>query len=214
MTTVGIARFLLNRSSERRRLLSFFISNEDREFYLRELERITGISVGNIRRELNRLMEDRLFVCNKKGNSLYYRLNKHHPFYRELKTLLLSAIGMEIELKKVFAGFPGIEEAFIFGSYASGKARSDSDIDLMIIGSPDRNKLIKLVSDFEEKYRRPINFQVYSRENINRKKTSNNSFIGRIFEGPRIILKGDMDETGVSDQDMVDTRKNKKRVPA
>lgn len=78
---MSIASLILNRSISRRKLLSLFFENENNEYYLREMARITGVPPSNVRRELKKLEEDRLFVITKKGNLLLYKLNKKHPWF-------------------------------------------------------------------------------------------------------------------------------------
>jgi len=41
-------------------------------------------------------------------------------------------------LKTVFAQFPQIQAVYLFGSLASGRGRSDSDLDLAVISGYDR----------------------------------------------------------------------------
>ncbi len=73
-----------------------YFTNEFKEYYLRELEKITGLSVGNIRRELNKLKEDKLFLTRRNGNQLYYQLNQKHPFYKIKAKKLIQANAAKI----------------------------------------------------------------------------------------------------------------------
>jgi len=191
---VSIANLILNRSKERRALFSLFFSNETREYYLRELERITGISVGNIRRELNKFTEDRLFLTHRKGNLLFYKLNLKHPYYKELKKIIMSEVGIQADIQSILNKIKNIELAFIFGSFASRKASSDSDIDIMIIGNPDRETLTNKIAGLEKKFDREINYQVMKRSVYDKKKLDKNSFIFQIIEGQKIMLKGNENE--------------------
>jgi len=46
-------------------------------------------------------------------------------------------------LQNILEKFKAISQAFIYGSFAKGEEREDSDIDLLIIGKVDENKLIE-----------------------------------------------------------------------
>lgn len=188
---MALADLILNRSKQRRTLLALFFTNEDKEYYLRELERITGIPVGNVRRELNKLKEDRLFTTRKQGNLVLFKLNRHHPHYNELRRILLPVVGIEGALRKELAAIVGIEVAFIYGSFAAGKARSNSDIDLMIIGTPERQQLLRQIAALEKQFQREVNYKTYSRKTFLAKQKDKNSFVCEVLEGAKIFIVGD-----------------------
>jgi predicted nucleotidyltransferase len=188
---VGMADLILLRSKTRKKLLSFFLSNEQKKYYLRELERLTGISVGNIRRELEPLKADNFFVTERLGNLLFYKLNMQHPLYKEVKKILMTEIGIEADIKNALAKVTGVDLAFIYGSYASKKARSDSDVDLLVIGSPNKEMVSDAISKLEKKYQREINYQIYSKKSYKEKSGSNNSFLSELNSKPKIFLIGD-----------------------
>ena len=187
---MSIATLILNRSQTRRRLFDWFFANEGREYYLRELERLTKIPVGNIRRELNRYTGDKLFLTKKVGNLLFYRLNTAHPLYREIKSILATEIGVEAHLRRVLSKISSIEVAFIFGSFAKGTAKSDSDIDLMIIGNPSREALAEDIGKLENELHREINYQIRRKETFRSGRASRNSFIIKILKEPKMFLIG------------------------
>jgi predicted nucleotidyltransferase len=171
-----------------------FFENEDSEYYLREMARITGVPATNIRRELKKLEEDKLFVLNRRGNLLFYKLNKKHPLFKELKKILFQEIGIEFELKSLFKNLKGVEKVFVYGSYASGKNRTDSDIDIMIVGSPNKAKIEDKISELEKRYQREINYQILATEVFNKKRKEKNPFIMEILKKNKIILGGDKNE--------------------
>jgi len=185
-----MANLMLLRSKTRKKLLSFFLSNEQNKYYLRELERLTGVSVGNIRRELQPLKEDNFFVTERLGNLLFYKLNMQHPLYKEIKKILMTEIGIEADIKHALVKLSNIDVTFIYGSYASKKSRSDSDVDLMIVGSPNKETISDAISKLEKKYQREINYQIYSKKNYQEKLASNSSFLSELNSKPKIFLIG------------------------
>lgn len=191
---MSLADLILNRSKQRRELLTLFFANEEKEYYLRELERMTGISVGNVRRELNKLLEDRLFTTRKRGNLLLYRLNTKHPHYNELKKILVPVIGLEGVLRDSLTKVGGMDVAFLYGSTAARRARSDSDVDLLIIGTPDKQKLLKGIATLEKRLQKEINYKVYTKPSFRRKRAEKNSFILEVLEEPKRFLLGEKDD--------------------
>ena len=80
------------KSNLRRKILALFFTNPDKQYYVRQLERLTGYSAGNISNELKRLNRDRLFETEKMGNILFYRLNRRHPIYSELRSIIAKTL--------------------------------------------------------------------------------------------------------------------------
>jgi predicted nucleotidyltransferase len=188
---MSISSFILNRSLSRKKLLALFFENEDKEFYLREMAYLTDVPPSNVRRELKILEDDNFFITRRKANLLFYKLNKKHPLFNEIKKILSQEIGIEIELKRLFENLKDIEFAFIYGSFVSKKNRSDSDIDLMIVGSPDRQYVESRILEMEKKYQKEINYQIISIKNFKEKIKQKNSFILNLLKNKKIILRGD-----------------------
>lgn len=78
----------LIKSKTREKILRFFFANKEKKYYLRELERVLKLSVGNIRRELISLKKSGLFEQEKIGNLVYYSLNKTSPFLGVIENIL------------------------------------------------------------------------------------------------------------------------------
>lgn len=68
-------------------MLKVFLDNPGEDYYLRELERKTSFSVGNIRRELNKLVLFGLFEKYEKGNFVFFRLNLNSPWLKPIARL-------------------------------------------------------------------------------------------------------------------------------
>jgi len=184
----------ITRSKTRRELLRLYFSNSDRKYYLRELERLLGFSVANIRRELLKLEKTGLFKTKRMGNLVYYSLNKNYPLYNELKNIIFKTIGVEGALREIINVMPGVEIALVYGSFATGKETEMSDIDLLIIGSPNEDELMTDIDKLEEKLRREINYTIYSRKEYKNRKRKRDTFIQNILTRPKILLKGTENE--------------------
>lgn len=184
----------LVRSRLRKRLLILYFSNPEKEFYLRELEKLLGFSVGNIRRELNQLKDEGIFKKEKKGNLLYYSLNLTSPLYNELRSLIAKTIGIEELLRKILIKIKGLHFAFIYGSFARGEVGAGSDIDLFLIGSLNEIDLIKGLRSIEKQTKRVVNYTIYAIDEFKDSVRNKDSFIMNILKGKKIFLKGTHDE--------------------
>ena len=132
-----------------------------------------------------------LFLSENKGNLAYYYLNKSYPLFKELKSIIFKTSGASKMLQNILVKFDGIDRAFIYGSFAKGEEREDSDIDLLIIGKVDEDKLVEVISKLERKLQREINYSIYVKEDFNKKKKEGNSFILDILKEKKIFLIGD-----------------------
>ena len=90
--------------------------------------------------------------------------------------------------------FKDIDQAFIYGSFAKGEEREDSDIDLFIVGEINEDKLIEKIGKLERKLQREINYAIYGKKDFNKKKKEGNSFILNILQEKKIFLIGDGNE--------------------
>ena len=180
---------ILFKSKIRQKILSRFFANEGRRFYINEMARLVNTTQGTCRRELNKLVDMGVLTTSKEGNLLYYQVNKQAPFYREFSAIIQKTIGIEAKLKSLLQGFKGISYAFIFGSYAKREFKPESDIDVVIIGIIEEDRLIRVFKDVEKAIGREINYHIYTEKEF-KNKLRTDSFIKNIIKN-HIIIKGD-----------------------
>ncbi len=180
--------FLKNGGGE---ILKLFFKDTEKEYYFREISKILNKEPSYYQKYLDRLVEDKILLDNRRGNMRFFRLNKEHPLYEEIKSIVSKTVGLENELKEIVDKLGDVECAFIFGSIAKGKENSNSDVDLMLIGDVDQNIFTPLLSSVESKISREINYHIYSRKEITKKIKERDGFISNIFLSPIIKLKGD-----------------------
>ncbi len=183
--------FRITKSKLREELLVLYFTNPNKKYYLRELERILSFSVGNIRRELIKLGSTGLFLRENKGNLVYYYLNKSYPLFKELRGIIFKTSGAPKILHNVLEKFDDIDRAFIYGPFTKGKERKGSDIDLLIIGKVNEDRLFEEIDKLERKLQREINYAIYGKEDFNKKKEGGNPFISDILKEKKIFIIGD-----------------------
>lgn len=179
------------KSKIRRDLLSLFFTNPTQKYYLREIQRLLGHSAGSIRRELLKFQKDDILTTQRAGNLLYYSVNTHHPLFSELKSIVKKTIGVEGMIKDALSSIEGIDLAFIYGSFAGGKEKSSSDIDIFIVGKCKENLLIETINSLEKQLQREINYTLYSKKDFLKKKSDNDPFIKNVMKNKKIFLRGE-----------------------
>lgn len=188
--------YLLNftKSSLRAKLLLYFFSNPEAVLYVREIAQILRVDATNLSKELSRLEKAGVFVSKMRGNQKHYSVNAAYPLYSELRSIVFKTIGVEGGLRSILERLEGISCAFIYGSFAEGKENAGSDIDLLIVGKPDEDKLIEMIGVFEKEVGREINYNIYLPKEFKRRLEGKDSFIVNIVKREKIMLKGDKDD--------------------
>jgi predicted nucleotidyltransferase len=184
----------LFKSKTRKELFRLYFTNPDQEYYLRELERILRTPVSMIRKELTRLEEEGLFLSRKKGNLTYYLLDQSYPLFDELKSIVFKTIGIQGLLREILGRMRGIEVAFIYGSFAQHEETGKSDIDLLIIGKIDENKVLRELNKLEKVLRREINYSIFRRDEFKYKMKDKDPFIIDLVKNPKIFLVGNLND--------------------
>jgi len=182
--------FLKNGKGE---ILNFFFKNPDGEYYLREIAKYLNKEPASYQRYLDSLVEDGILVDERRGNLRFFKLNKNHALYEELKSIVSKTLGIESHLNKLVNSLDNIDVAFIFGSIANNKEVAGSDIDLMIVGNPNQDQLIEGITKLEKILEREINYQIYSQTEVIDKLSSKDSFFVNIFKNHLILLKGNVE---------------------
>jgi len=164
---------LITKSKIRQRILLLFIYNQNKEFYLSEIARRVNASVGTTQRELEKLLRYDFLLFKKKANLSFYMLNKRYIFLTEVESIVKKTIGIEIELKNRIARVKNVEFAFLYGSYVKGGMKSDSDIDLFIIGKVDEDLVFQAIEETENIIGREINYHLSRKKDFLEKKNQN-----------------------------------------
>jgi len=185
--------FIKNSKGE---ILNLLFKDPDKALYLRQIARELGKEnrPSYIQGALEFLFTEGVLTDERIGNLRFFKLNKNYPLYEELKKIISKTIGIEAQLKKMIDSLAGVEYAFIFGSIAKNKEYSESDIDLMLIGRVNQDDLIVKINKLEDELSREINYHIYSKNEVIRKIKDKSHFLTSIFNEPKIILKGNLDE--------------------
>ncbi len=161
--------------------------------HLREIARRAGASSSEAKRELDILVSAGMLRAEKKGNLSLFYLEESCPFLQELKGLYSKTEGVFAQLEKALEKIPGIEYAFVYGSFARGEYGAKSDVDLMVVGEPDMGELNSRIMNVEAKVFREINYSVYPRKEFHRKATLS-GFLRRVLSEKKVMLCGEENE--------------------
>jgi predicted nucleotidyltransferase len=182
-------------SRTRVKLLTLFLMNPGKAFYVREIARATEENVNAVRRELANLEAIGLVTSERRGNAKYFQVNREMPLYHELSGMILKTEGIANVLQERLSAL-GVELAFLYGSFAHGTAGAESDIDLFIIGDIAEEKLIVLMQEVEKKLSREINYVLFTSSEFKQRKKERDPFVANVLKEPKIMLIGALDHAG------------------
>lgn len=147
------------------KLLTAFLHNPYKELYGRQIERMTKTTHERSIAYLKSLVNAKVFLREKKGNQVFYRLNRHNELVQ--KALAFAELENKREfIKKNDQGsivYSLVSEVadnlrtsvyfvLLFGSVARSQQRESSDIDLLFVLVGDgktRNEIEKIVKKHE-----------------------------------------------------------------
>ena len=169
------------------RLLGALLLHPEKDYSFNDLVRIAGVGNRGGQMAITSLAGAGVVVESKVGNQRRFRANVAYPLYNELRTICVKSFGVAIPLKKALGQFPGIESAFIFGSFAKGGDKADSDIDVMAVGEADPFAWSDCAYALENEIGRPVHFNLYSRSEWDH-LVSTDAVIRSINDGPKLMV--------------------------
>lgn len=185
----ALGELLLGRT--RSRLLATLYDKPESSFFVRQLARHIHGSAGTVQRELTTLVLVGLIRRNDRENQVLYQANPDHPIFAELHSLLAKTTGVYSMLaEQLLPLSSAIEYAFVYGSFARGEERADSDIDLMVIGEVPLDDLLERLSPIEKKLSRPVNPTIYARQELRARIKADNHFLKALQSAPLMFLIG------------------------
>lgn len=177
-------------SKARVKLLTLFLLNPGREFYVREIVRATDLNINAVRRELINLEGIGLLKSAQKGNMKVYHSDNSMPIWQELTSIVLKTEGVAKEIKEHLDEIGSIQSAFIYGSFAQNDARLNSDIDLFIIGSIDEDRLLSSIRKIEGQLSREVNYVLFSKDEFDKRVEQGDPFVTNVLREPKIMISG------------------------
>jgi len=189
-------------SDYRRRVLGLLLLHPDTTYHVRELARLTGTSAGTLHKELTKLTNGGVLRRQEVGNQVRYSADRDCPVFEELASILRKTSGLVDVLVDALSGIEkNIALAFVFGSVARGEQQSNSDVDVMLVGSLGFADAVRALHPVQATLQREINPVVYSLEEFRRRAASDDSFVREVLAEPKLFVVGNENELRKLTQD-------------
>ncbi len=143
-------------------------------------------------REVARLLDAGILAEREVGRTRLVRANPDSPLTEPLRQILLVATGPVALLAEEFAQIPGVESAFLYGSFAARVQGLDGpapkDIDVMVVGAPDAAAVYDACERVEQLVGRPVNPTITTRDELSRES----GFLENVRANPIVQVVGDL----------------------
>ena len=160
---------------------------------MQELGRILGKKPGVFQRTLNALAEEGFVLSEYRGHARFFQANTKHPLFPELRKIIAKTAGVEGMLRALFGPLRQVKLALLYGSFAKGRERKDSDIDLLVVGSPRvEDQLMRAIPKLEKELQREINYKLYSESEYRKKRAQRDPFLEEVLTDKTLLLKGNL----------------------
>ncbi len=186
MRTAAPPIFPLFRSELQSKLLVRILLGSGEES-VAELASALGEDPGNTSREVVRLERAGIVTSRRVGRTKLVQANLRAPFHSPLVELVTVVLGPAKVLAEELAGIDEIVSAEIFGSWAARyhgeSGLAPSDVDLVVVGTPNRDDVYDATQSAARRLNRPVNPVVVSPR---RWQSAEDGFIREVRSRPRV----------------------------
>jgi len=158
------------------KIISFLIQNPGKEYFDRQISKLTDVSRAGTNFALRSLAKEGLIIREKKGRMYFYKTTPNDIFIKYLKILqnIISLRPLIEKLKKV------VLKVVLYGSAAKGENADESDVDIFIM-TREPGEVQNLI--FKAKLRERIQYTTKTPNDFIKSKKNNPTFYNEIEKG-------------------------------
>jgi predicted nucleotidyltransferase len=157
------------------------------QWTIEELAERTGEPYQTVASEVRRLQEAELLVVTTVGRTKLLSANEANPYLRPLSQLATMAFGPPIVIGEEFASVDGIEAIYVYGSWAARyhgeRGPTPNDIDVLVIGRPDRDDVYDAARRAQQRLGREVNVTQRTRKQWD---TATDGFSEQVRSSPMV----------------------------
>jgi predicted nucleotidyltransferase len=178
------------RSRQQVELLALILGDPKAETSISDLSARLDIPFASVHREVERAERAGVLTSRKIGNTRLVRADTSSPYFDGLSSVLVRAFGVPAVLGRAMSGLFHIDQAFVFGSWASRylgeeAERPVQDIDLLVLGEPDRNALYEGIEKASKELGREVQVTIRDTDWIT---NGTGSFHDTVVSRPRVPI--------------------------
>jgi predicted nucleotidyltransferase len=151
------------RSAFQGEFLAWLFLHPEQEFSLTDMAGRFRVSRSTAMREANRFLAAGLVSERRQGNLRFVRARQDNVVAGPLAELLAVTYGPTVVLSELLASVPGVEEAYVYGSWAA-RYRGEGgdvprDVDVLVVGDADDDDLYDVARKAERSLAREVNIR-------------------------------------------------------
>lgn len=124
--------------------------------------------VSTVQREVDRLERAGILRTRKLGRGRLVSFDASNPAVSPLLELVAITFGPRRVVEEEFAGVAGIDELYLFGSWAARyrgvEGKAPGDVDVLVVGHPDRDAVYDAADAAQRRLHREVNTTIVSVE--------------------------------------------------
>ncbi len=192
MRTAAPAYLPLFRSELQLRLLGLLLLAPTRTWTADQLAHTLEAPAASVHRELHRALDAGLVERDASQRPHRYEGSVDSPLHDALRELLARTVGLEEELRHLLDQDAGVEAAVIHGSWAAGRIRPDSDLDVLVVGDADLSALRRAALKVGRRAGRQVDITLLRPDEFRSGVKQENGFLAKIVDGPTKPLVGEL----------------------
>jgi hypothetical protein len=159
------------------------------EWTAEDLARRTGHPRHTVANELRRLEATDLVTARMIGRSKLVHANADSPYFEPLARLALMSFGPPLVIHEEFGALSNVEQVFIYGSWAARYAGEEGpaprDVDVLLVGVPDRDAAYEAARRAEQRLGREVNVTI---RDAARWRAASDGFIRQLQSSPLVEI--------------------------
>lgn len=178
-------------SKTRVKLLSLFLNNPGRPYYVREITRKIEEQINSVRRELANLLSIGIITSLSQNNRLYYEINQAYPHFQSLRQIFTD-VGDDMEIGKEadhtvkrFRDIGSVQLVYLLGEFVRDP---NMTVDILIVGDLNRTQLQHLISELETEEGRELNYTTMTRQEFDYRRDINDRFLAEMLGAKKSVI--------------------------
>jgi len=177
-------------------IIRYYLLRPEARPHAREIQRVLGLGGASLQRELERLVSLGALVRSREGRRVKYAVGPNPQLWAAFNLMMGTTSDPVGLIRDALRDLPGVTAAFLFGSIALGTQRSDSDVDLFVLETPesDRRTLLRQVVEAGFLLGREVNTLRYTEQSLAERLGDPShpgaAFVRKVLAGPKRWVAG------------------------
>lgn len=172
-------------SKTRVQVLSLFLLNPERSFFVREITRKLNKRINSVRRELIILAKIGCLKKKSEGRKTFYTTNHNFIFFEELSQMVEKVGKTEDKMSEVAKGLGDISFACLSGFFSGNK---NTKVDFLIVGDVQKDKLLKFIRRLEKDVGREVNYTALTDTEFSYRQKCKDVFLLNILSNHTVVI--------------------------